>query len=250
MRRSRWLLVLSFVVISSLLAWACGGDEEEKPAAPTAPAATSPADETPEAVETPQAQEGDGEFSDLADKFAQSTFKATYTLGGEGGVTEGSMTWYKKGDRLRMDFEGEAEGQQMSAIFIMLPDKSYLCTEIPDIAEGGSCYATTGTEGEGVSEMAAELQGTLADPDVEIVSTSSRKIAGEDAKCYTVRLPEAEGESEICLSDDGAPLSTKETVEGAGSSMEAIEFSRDVSDSDFEPPYPVSEDITGTPTGQ
>jgi len=250
MRRSRWLLVLSFVVISSLLAWACGGGGEEKPAAATAPAATSQAGETPEAGQTPEAQEGDGEFGDLANKFAQATFKATYTLTEEGGLTEGSMTWYKKGDSLRMDFAGETEGQQMSAIFIMLPDKSYLCTATPEIAEGGSCYATTGTEGQGVSEMAAELESTLTDPSVEIVSTSSRKIAGQDAKCYTVRSPDIEGDSEICLSEEGAPLSTKETVEGAETSMEATDFSRDVSDSDFEPPYPISEDISGTPTGQ
>jgi outer membrane lipoprotein-sorting protein len=250
MRRSRWLLVLSFVVISSLLAWACGGDEEEKPAAPTAPAATSPANETPEAVETPQAQEENSEFSDLADKFAQSTFKATYTLTGEGGAAEGSMIWYKKGDRLRMDFEGETEGVQMTATFIMLPDKSYLCTEIPEIAEGGGCFLASSSEGEGVSAMAAELESTLADPDVDIVSTSSREIAGQDVKCYTVRSPEIEGESEICLSEDGAPLLTKETVEGAETSMEATDFSRDVSDSDFEPPYPISEDISATPTDQ
>ena len=250
MRRSRWLLVLSFVVISSLLAWACGGKEEEKPGAPTAPAATSPADKTPEAVETPQAQEGGGDFGDLAAKFGRATFKVTYQVSGGTGMTEGSMTWYKKGDNLRIDFEGEAEGQQMNTVFIMLPDKSYLCTEVPERGGGGSCFATTGATGQGAGEIAAELENTLTDPNVDIVSTSSRKIAGEDAKCYTVRSSEIEGESEICLSEEAVPLFTKETVEGAETSMEATDFSRDVSDSDFEPPYPVSEEIPSLPEGQ
>jgi len=257
MRRSRWLLVLAFVVISSLLAWACGGGGEEKPSGPTAPAATSPAGETPEAGETPtlektpEAAEGGGEFSGLAEEFGKSTFKVTYELSGAGaGVTEGSMTWYKKGDNLRMDMSGEFEGEQTSAIFIMRSDKSYFCTNAAGMGEGGFCFETPGTEGEGIGQIATELENTLADPNVDIVSTSTRKIAGEDAKCYTVQSPDIEGESEVCMSGEGVPLYSKSTVEGGEVIMEATDFSRDVSDGDFEPPYPISEDMPSLPEGQ
>jgi hypothetical protein len=257
MRRSRWLLVVSFVVISSMLAWACGGGEEEEPGAATAPAATSPAGKTPEAGKTPtvgktpEAAEGGGEFGDLAEKFGKSTFKVTYELSGAGaGVTEGSMIWYKKGDNLRMDMSGEFEGEQTSAIFIMRSDKSYFCSSAAEMGEGGFCFETPGAEGAGIGEIAADLENTLADPNVDIVSTSSRKIAGEDAKCYTVRSPDLEGEAELCMSDEGVPLFSKSTVEGAEITMEATDFNRDVSDNDFEPPYPVSEELPSLPQGQ
>jgi hypothetical protein len=251
MRRSRLLLVVSFVVISSLLAWACGGGGEEKPSGPTAPAATSPAGETPAAGKTAEAGAGGGEFGDLIGKFNQATFKVTYQLSGDGAnATQGSMTWYKKGDNLRMDMTDEAGGQQTSAIFIEGPDKSYFCSNGPEVGGGSSCFAVPAGQGTGVSDIAAGLENTLTDPNVDIVSTSSRKIAGEDAKCYTIRSPDVEGESEICLSNEGVPLFTKETVEGVETTMEATDFSRDVSDSDFEPPYPVTEELPSIPEGQ
>ena len=247
MRRSRWLLLLSFVVISSMLAWACGGGGEEKPSGPTAPAATSAAGKTPGAGTTPAAGGGGGDFSGLAEKFGKSTFKVTYQLSGAGaGITGGSMTWYKKGDNLRIDMTSESGGQQASLIMITLSDKSYLCTSTPELGGGGSCFVTPSSEGTGVSEMVSGLESTLSDPSVDIVSTSSRKIAGEDAKCYTMQSPD-EGEAEICMSSEGVPLFSKETVEGAETTMEATAFSHDVSDSDFEPPYPVSEELPGLP---
>jgi hypothetical protein len=156
------------------------------------------------------------------------------------------MTWYKKGDNLRIDMAGDFEGQQTSVIFITRSDNSYFCTGAPELSEGGSCFVTPSGEGTGVSDMVSGLESTLSDPSVDIVSTSSRKIAGEDAKCYTMQSPD-EGEAEICMSSEGVPLFSKETVEGAETTMEATAFSHDVSDSDFEPPYPVSEELPGLP---
>jgi hypothetical protein len=251
MRRSRWLFLVAFVVISSMLAWACGGGGEEKPSGPTAPVATSPAGTTPTVGTTPEAAAGGGEFSGVAEKFANSTFKVTYQLSGAGaGVTNGSMTWYKKGDSLRMDMSGEMEGQQTSATFIMGSDKSYFCTSGAETGEAGFCFETTSAEGAGVGDMASELEKTLTDPNVNVVSTSSRNIAGEDAKCYTVQSPDIEGEAELCMSSDGVPLYSKSTEQGGEVTMEATDFSHDVSDSDFEPPYPVSQEMPTLPEGQ
>jgi hypothetical protein len=249
MRRSRLLLLLSFVVVSSLLAWACGGGGGEKPSGPTAPAATSPAGETPEAGTTPEAQQGGSEFTGLADRFRNSTFKATYQITGEG-AAGGTMIWYKKGQNMRMDMGGEVEGQQVTDILIVRPDITYYCGEIAGTGEGSTCYSTPTEAGQGVEEMVGELEKILTDPSVEIVSTTTRAIAGQDADCYTIRAPDIEGESQVCLSDEGVPLFTQETVSGQEMTMEATDFGRDVSDSDFEPPYPVSGELSGTPTGQ
>lgn len=239
MRGSRWFLLVSFVVISSMLAWACGGGGEE-PSGPTAPAATSPAGETPEAGTTPEAQQGGSEFSGLADKFGKVTFKVTYQLSTGGATpTQGSITWYKKGDNLRMDIAGGILGQQTSSILIIRPDTSYVCNE-------GSCFESPTVAG-GYSVLVTQFEKALTDPSVNVLSTSSRNIAGEDAKCYTVSGPDVEGQAEMCLSGEGVPLYAKQIAVGAETTMEATDVSRDVSDSDFEPPYPVT---SGVPPSQ
>jgi hypothetical protein len=240
MRRSKWFLLVSFVVISSMLAWACGGGGEEKPSGPTAAAATSPAGKTPTVGETPQARAGGGELSGLADKFGKATFKVTYQLStGGANPTQGSITWYKKGDNLRMDIAGGILGQEVSSILIIRPDNSYICS-------GGSCFEAAGVAG-GYSALVTQFEKALTDPSVNVLSTSSRNIAGEDAKCYTVSGPDIEGQAEMCLSGEGVPLYAKEMAVGAETTMEATDVSRDVSDSDFEPPYPVT---SGVPPSQ
>jgi hypothetical protein len=261
MRSSKWLLLAIFVLISSLFLWACGGgNNEDSGAAPTAqPTARGAAEtpesgetpeavESPEAVETPEAQQDGGQFGDLARAFGDAEFKATYQLSGTdpSGAFEGTMVWYKKGDNLRIDFESEVEGEQISATIISGPDQSYLCTEIPGMGEGGSCFASSDSTGEGPEAIVSDLESALTDPSVEVVSTSSRQIAGEDADCFTIRSPEFQGDAEFCLSQDGVPLYGKGTdPDGTESSLEATDFSHDVSDSDFEPPYPVIEGIPG-----
>ena len=245
MRHSRWLLVALFVVLSSVLAWACGGNGEEEPGA-TPPAATNP---SPEADRTPQAQGDVGAFADLVGKFEKATFKATYRVSSSGTEQgfEGTLVYYKKGENLRMDFDSEIEGEQNSAIMISVPDKSYFCSEIPELGEGATCFETPAEGGSGVAETISGLYEEMSNPDVEIVSSGSREVAGQEVDCFIIRSPEVEGESEVCTNEIGAPLATKVTSGGDVVTMEATAFSVEVSDEDFEPPYPVSEEIPGLP---
>jgi len=212
--------------------------------------ATSEAGTTPAAEATPQTQEGGGQFSDLAAKFANVTFKATYNMSESGGDTPGqtAMTLYKKGDNLRIDMTGEIEGQQQTAIYISRPDQSYLCSDIPEMG-GSTCFSEPADSSQGAGDLISSLESALNDPSAEIVSTTSRTIAGEDATCYVIHSPDVDGESEVCLSNDAVPLYTRSTSGGQEMSLEATSFGHDVSDSDFEPPYPIT-DISGTPTGQ
>jgi hypothetical protein len=252
MRRYRWFLVLSFVVISSLVAWACGGGGGEKPGTATPPAAASPAGNTPEAGATPSAEGGGGQFSDLRQKFENATFKAVYQITSTGGGEDfsGSMTLYKKGDNLREDLEAESGGETTSITFITTPDTSYVCSEDTQTGEPATCLSAPTEAGQGPGEIVADLETVLTDPNVDIVSTSSRNIAGEDATCYTLQSPDIEGNAEVCLNSEGVPLSTTSTAQGVETSAVATAFSRDVSDSDFEPPFPVSGEIPTTPSGQ
>jgi hypothetical protein len=240
MRRSGWLLIAVFVVVSSMLMWACGGGGDEEPGAATEPVATSPAGKTPES-------KGDtGQFKELASQFKNATFKVTYKVSGSAtreGV-DGTMVWYKKGDNLRIDISGTFQGEKMNAVLITRPDQSYLCTQTPETGEGGSCSATPGETGQGADQIIGGLEEALADPNVEIAGTESREIAGVGAKCFTMRSSGSAGESEVCLSNEGVPLLSKGALAQGEMVLEATDFGHDVSDSDFEPPYPVSE---GTP---
>lgn len=246
MRGFRWLLVGLLLVFSAGVAWACGGDGDEGDGAP---AATSPAGEAPEEGDTSEAREDGGDSVDLTRKFGGATFKATYELSGSGlgEVADGTMTWYKKGDSMRIDMEIEVEGEQFGTIIITRPDQSYFCTRIPALGDEGSCMEEPGEPAEGVGEVIGDLDDLLSDPEVDVESTGGRKIAGEDADCFAVSTFGLDGETEVCVSEDGVPLSMSTTVEGAEILMEATDFSRDVSDDDFEPPYPVGEGFPGLP---
>ena len=82
---------------------------------------------------------------------------------------------------------------------------------------------------------AAEAQGID-------VSRSSESIAGTDANCFSGNDNGDVGK--FCFSDDGLMLlSENGSADGSSSSIKATSFSSDVSDSDFEPPYPVTTTI-------
>jgi hypothetical protein len=239
-----------FVILSSLLTWACGGDEEEEPGPTGEPVATSAAEATPKAETTPQARGDADEFAELVDKFAKATFKVTYQVSSSGAQqsVEGTLTWYKKGQNLRMDFESGVGGQGTSATVISGPDQSYFCAQIPGSGAGGTCFPSPGAVGQGVGDIASGLGEILADPDAEIVSGGSREVLGEELDCFVIRSPDVEGETNVCLTEDGAPLASTVTSEGQVVTMEASEFSHQVSDSELELPYPIGEGVGGLPS--
>ena len=242
MRRLRWLSVVLFVALSPVLAAACGGGEEKESDAPTAPAAATSAGET-------QAQGDVGEFGDLAEKFAAATFKATFQVTSSGGEQDlaGTMIWYKKGDDLRVDIETEVEGETETATIIQLSDQSYFCTQVPQLGEGGTCFQAPDQTDDITADFVGSLDDLLTDPEVEIVSTESREVAGQEVDCFVVRDPDSEGDSEVCLTDEGVPLASTSTTSGEETILEATAFSVEVSDEDFEPPYPVQEGLPGLP---
>jgi hypothetical protein len=238
-----------FVIVSSMLLWACGGGGNEEPGAATEPVATGPAEMTAVAGTTPKAQGDAGEFADLVGKFEKATFKVTYQVSGSGAQqsVEGTLTWYKKGQNLRMDFDSGAEGQGTSATVISGPDQSYFCTQMPGLDAGGTCFPSPGAVGQGVGEIVGGLDEILANPDAEIVSGGNREVLGEKLDCFVIRSPDVEGETNVCLNKDGAPLASTVTSGGAVVTMEASEFSHQVSDSDLEPPYPIGQAVPAAP---
>ena len=76
------------------------------------------------------------------------------------------------------------------------------------------------------------------------IDTFQETIAGESADCFSVSgsFEGESGDAEWCFTDDGILLRFAGTFADEGEfRLDATAVSRDVSDADFEPPYPVTE---------
>lgn len=257
MSKTRWLLLGSMIVAVTLAFAACGGDDDNNEDEDNTPAASETIsggdDETAEADPTEDDGEGSGgngegdkeELLALGEAFLNATFRATYevTAAGAENVGISNIVIVKDGDSLRFDITGEQDGEPIDATFISLGDSAYLCFT-------GDFVAQLGFEGEGVcTESAADDPtnpvGSLTEEfeiteedlaDTEILGREEREIAGEDAICYRTTSPDS-GENTVCMSEDGVLLA----VESDETNFEATDVSDEVSDSDFDPPYPVED---------
>jgi hypothetical protein len=274
-RRSsgRWLIALLAVFsLTMLLAAACGGSGDSDgsdngaTATPTAtqtpgdqtatPAATqtpSDGDETPTPTDTPDDDGTDSddlsqELQDLASKWTDQTAKVSYDFSSEGAGEDfsGTMTLYWRFPDWRLDMSGSDLGD---VTMIATEDSTAVCTE-------GTCLAIANSDSAIVP--VPPFVGDFTDPDVLTSSIAGsvlgveidsfqETIAGESADCFSAS-GSVEGESgstEWCFTDDGILLRSFSTFEEDGETgefrLEATTVSRDVSDADFEPPYPVTE---------
>jgi hypothetical protein len=78
------------------------------------------------------------------------------------------------------------------------------------------------------------------------ITKSNETIAGTNATCYSGLS--SGSTDKFCFSDSGVLLVTQTTDSSGTSGLVATAYSTDVSDSDFQPPYPVTT-IPGIPTG-
>jgi hypothetical protein len=249
--RGQWLLlVLSLLVATALvLVAACGGDDdEEEDDGDSEPTATESADngdgdETPEATDDSGGDGGDGasDLSALAAEYDDFVGVVKYETTGFGDSFS-SMKIYKGEDRSRIDYESD-DG---TGTIITTPDAFYICGE-------GACikYPTGDTSLDPTAGLTAfisadainEQYGDL--PDGVSVDESSEEIAGVDATCYAYsgdidETEEGDENGAICFSESGLLLRLDSSVSGGGS-FEAVEAEEGVSESDFEPPFPVTE---------
>jgi len=244
--RRQWLLaILSVALVASLLLMAaCGGDDDEEgnseDSNPTATEVTDGGDETTDA--------GDGgddaasDLSTLAENYEDFTGVVTYETTGFVDDTFTSMKIYKGENASRVDYEGS----DATGTIISTADAIYLCGEgiCLKYSSGDSSLDPTGgltalLSAQSISDAYGDL------PDDVDVSESSQEIAGVDATCYSYTGEIDESESgdesgEICVSESGLLLRLKFSGSGGGQ-FEATEATDDVSDDDFEPPFPVTE---------
>jgi len=246
--RGGWLIVIpSLVAGLSLILAACGGDDEKTDGDGGTPMATESdggGDETPDATEDGGGAGGDGasDLSALAGEYGDFTGVVKYETSGFDGDAFTSMTIYRDAGRSRVDYEG-ADG---SGSFITTEEGSFACAE-------NQCIKFAA--GQGVDPTAAfaaflsaeSIEASYGDiPEGVDVEESSEEIAGVDATCYSYAgdLDETEAgdeSGEICFAESGLLLRLKFTGASGGGMFEAVEASEDVSEADFEPPFPVTE---------
>lgn len=196
--------------------------------------------------------DGDGDGDSLANlaafgsNYDSFTGKVTYNItdfaGGDSGIV--SMTIYQKDGSSRFDISS-ADGD---ISFISTPDATYLCTE-------GQCLkyaADDDTASAGVDALAgifsadAITEGIGDIPAGVDVDVTSETIAGVDATCFKfsgdLDSDQAGNDSgEFCFSDGGLLLRLAFEGGGESGSFEATSASEDVPDSDFDPPFPVTD---------
>ena len=249
MSRLRPSVLPSLLVVFALIAFAaCGGGSDDSKT-PTSEAGSTPAGTTPDSSdETVDASDEGGttdpELRAIAQKFAESTFSATYKTTGseEDGLGAGTLTLAKDGDaRFRFEITSTQDGIDESSILIETPEVSAIC--LKEAGELGALVGVDPDKGICFESDAASEGGSLRDifagaEDINetLLEKSERTIAGQDGTCYRTQ-DNADGEiSTVCFTGDGVLLYLKNEGD-ASSEIEAQTVSSSVSASDFELPY-------------
>jgi len=241
------VLVAALALLVALLA-ACGSDSKGGGKTPAA-------GQTPAASETPDDGGGDGDggggqgLDDLerlaSEAAGEFTGKITYGITTEAGgqTTEQEWTLAQRPPDSRFEIVSNEGGQESRTIVIQTAEKSYVCT-----SAGGSevCLATEQTDQyTGLFDPIFDAPKSIIQ-DIDTLGLgeqSERDIAGVQANCFSYSL--AGAESETCFSDEGLMLYLRTGSAGSSFTYEAKSASTDVTDADFEPPYPVTELPTG-----
>lgn len=259
-RTHKWIaLAIGLSLTVALFAMAaCGGDDTTSSTTATAhvTATLAPgqtAGPTAEPTDTSGASISSDDIASqlqaLGGDIKQVTGKVTYTNTDTDG-TSSTVTLYSKTPNTRYD---TTDSDGSSSAYIETSTATYICSS--DAAQSDqSCIEEDGASTSGlglfgslfssdiVDALAAAAQAQGID-----ITKSSETIAGVDADCYSGT---DNGSTEkFCFSSDGVMLEELSTDASGTSGLTATAFSSDVSDSDFQPPYPISTIIPAPPTG-
>jgi len=255
MRSSLRYILIAVALLAGAFFVACGGGDDGD--------GNGDADSSEPTVDQPVDNEdgGDDDVSDelrsLAEQFGITEVKVTYNLSGLGIGAEdfaSEMVLYSKPpDRWRMDFVS-ADGE-----FSTIYDGNTTITCSSSGGEG-QCFESPGGDAFGVPFLSIFTDPSQFDDLIDTslgnvnVDQSSRKIAGQDAACFSFsgEIDGASGSGEYCFRDDGVLLLLRSDAlaDEAEFKLEATDVSNSVSDDDLKPPYDVGtlpgfEDIPG-----
>lgn len=208
---------------------------------------------------------GDGDSFDpelraIGDKFAKSTFKATYRTSesDSDGLGGGDLTLEKDGDaKFRFEITTKQDGNDVSSVFIETPDVSAFC--LKQAGDLGALLGVAPNEGVCLNNPAGDSTsegGGLRDlftsaqnPNAKLLEKSSRTIAGQNGTCYRTE-DKTDGQiSTVCFTADGVLLYIKDEGD-TSSEVEARTVSSSVSARDFELPYELKALPAGAELGE
>ena len=258
----KWLSLgaVAAVSLALLAASACGGGDEESTTngqgTPAASVAGSPAPSGASGKTTPAPASGSSgqtsgdaskKLKDLGGQWAKSSGKVTYdmtTKTGQGSQTSTAVMYWAP-SRFRMDLETDLGGTKTKMALISTSDKTYICIPAPTqlcmVSEGASGAASLGlpelTDAAAVEKAVNDFAGSGG------IDTSSQKIAGKDASCFSAKT------GKWCFSSDGLLLlaNVNDASGNVTFSLQAREVGK-LSDDDFNPPYPISQLPGGLPS--
>lgn len=169
------------------------------------------------------------------------TYLATYQI--TGGGMDASFTIAAKPPRSLFAIEGTSDGEATNFVIIQDADYNYICSEE---SGAGQCIQTAASDDSmlaGLGDLLSfnatdELVRIAEDEGLELNEADGRTINGQDADCY--EFSGADGDGIACVGEDSDRLLYLEaTEEGEKFTYELTEYTEDVDDEEFEPPFPV-----------
>jgi hypothetical protein len=259
----RWpLAAASLMPLVLLLAIACGEGEPRE-------ADLSPDGGSPLVSDIPFT-EARQELAAVSAAWADnpSTIEYDFTSEAKPNFTElGTITAYRSPQGLRLDITGFsvgslfgdedcdchlARGELEAATLIFKADEAFLCTGDGD-GEGECLAIDAPTDDTETLPFLRDLitpgalSGSVAEATAGTdIGRTQEQIAGEEVNCYTVggSATEDSDGTQWCFGTDGILLrlsGTYSDIPGAGPfRLEAVTVSREVSDADFQLPYPLT----------
>lgn len=202
---------------------------------------------------------GNAALNTLAQQFSSSTFQAQYQMTSTSG--DGAMTIYKQGaGKIRFDITSSADGnnvtltaiQSASGSVFCLPDAGALAPILGTAPGEGVCFNGDPTNGGASVTDLTDVFKNFSASSASVTGTSSRTIAGDEAKCFDYDSAGASATDETCFSNSGVLLYDMTTTADDTTSIEAIQVQESVPDSVFDVPYqikslPGAADTTNTP---
>ena len=244
-------LLASVFAVASLLASACGGAAAPSAAATAAPSAQAAAATSAAATAAPAATAAgtanpDQALIDLLRSGKTGAYKVTYTMSQTGGGTTstGTISQAHKPPFFRTDMTVGDGGQTQTFTTIVRPEGTFLCAALTG-APACFSFGAGGAGGLGVPSAPDPIPDDLTG--WNLVPSSSRSIAGQQARCFSFSGAAAAGaETTGCYSKEGIPLLVSSKAAGTEVTMTATAFSTTVSDADFTLPFPVQK-LPGQP---
>lgn len=239
------------VLAASICVAACGGGSSDDKTPNTPPDSTPAAGTTRASGATTGATSSAGgdsvdpELRAIGEKFARSTFKATYRTSESDSDGLGDLTLEKDGDaKFRFEITTNQDGEEVSSVFIETPDVSAFCLKQAgelgalvgvDLDEG-VCFNNPADDATSEGGGLRDLFASARNPNARLLEKSKRTIAGQDGTCYRTQDNDDGVISTVCFTGDGVLLYIMDEGD-PGSEVEARTVSSSVSDSDFELPY-------------